>query len=134
MAAARRAAAAFAECEAVERRCGAELAKCGSNLRKLGERALVHARQPAGAAHVDGEEMSGARALALLAVYAGDKRAPEQQQQVGGAGDNKIRLRARAQRSSTVMSSPDEWTGETRRRMGWRWAQWAFVFLNFLFD
>ncbi|GJN27978.1 hypothetical protein PR202_gb16050 [Eleusine coracana subsp. coracana] len=34
------AAAAFADCEAVERRCGAELAKCGSNLRKLGERAL----------------------------------------------------------------------------------------------
>jgi len=53
---------------------------------------------------------------------AGDKRAPEQQQQVGGVGDNKIRLRARVQRSSTVMSSPDEWTGETRRRMGWRWA------------
>lgn len=41
----RRAAAAFAECEAVERRCGAELAKCGSNLRKLGERALTHAKQ-----------------------------------------------------------------------------------------
>ena len=76
-AAARRAAAAFAECEAVERRCGAELAKCGSNLRKLGERALVHARQPAGVAHQDGEELSGARALALLAVSAGDKRAPE---------------------------------------------------------
>ncbi|PUZ44208.1 hypothetical protein GQ55_8G071400 [Panicum hallii var. hallii] len=69
-AAARRAAAAFAECEAVERRCGAELAKCGSNLRKLGERALVHARQPTGAAHQDGEELSGARALALLAVGA----------------------------------------------------------------
>ena len=76
-AAARRTAAAFAECDAVERRCGAELAKCGSNLRKLGERALVHARQPAGVAHQDGEELSGARALALLAVSAGDKRAPE---------------------------------------------------------
>ena len=70
-AARRRAAAAFAECEAVERRCGAELAKCGSNLLKLGERALVHARQPAaGAAPQDGEELSGARALALLAVGA----------------------------------------------------------------
>ena len=77
VAAARRAAAAFAECEAVERRCGAELVKCGSNLRKLGERALVHARQPAGVAHQNGEELSGARALALLAVSAGDKRAPE---------------------------------------------------------
>jgi hypothetical protein len=30
-------AAAFTECEAVERRCGAELAKCGSNLRKFSE-------------------------------------------------------------------------------------------------
>ncbi|RCV37686.1 hypothetical protein SEVIR_8G084300v4 [Setaria viridis] len=61
-AATRCAAAAFAECEAVERRCGgAELAKCASNLRKFGERALLHARQ------VD-EELSGARAMALLAV------------------------------------------------------------------
>ncbi|OEL25188.1 hypothetical protein BAE44_0013793 [Dichanthelium oligosanthes] len=70
---ARRAAAAFAECEAVERRCGADLAKCGSNLRKLGERALLHATRqlPAGAAHhQDDEELSGARALALLAVGA----------------------------------------------------------------
>ncbi|KAF8730735.1 hypothetical protein HU200_016597 [Digitaria exilis] len=58
-AARRRAAAAFAECDAVERRCGAvELAKCGSNLRKLGEKALVH----------DHEELSGARAMAVLAV------------------------------------------------------------------
>jgi hypothetical protein len=30
-------ATAFAECEAMERRCGVELAKCGSNLCKLGE-------------------------------------------------------------------------------------------------
>ncbi|KAG0529356.1 hypothetical protein BDA96_05G091600 [Sorghum bicolor] len=71
--AARRAAAAFAECEAVERRCGAELAKCGSNLRKLGERALLqHARHwqhPSAGAHHD-EALSGARALALLAVGA----------------------------------------------------------------
>ncbi|KAL6660776.1 hypothetical protein ACP70R_001811 [Stipagrostis hirtigluma subsp. patula] len=64
---ARRAAAAFAECDAVERRCGAELAKCGSNLRKLGERALLHARHPAGR---DEEALSGARAAALLAVGA----------------------------------------------------------------
>jgi hypothetical protein len=63
-AAARRAAAAFAECEAVERRCGgAQLSKCASSLRKFGERALLHARQ-------DDEELSGARALALLAVGA----------------------------------------------------------------
>ncbi|KAL6868127.1 hypothetical protein ACP4OV_014972 [Aristida adscensionis] len=73
---ARRAAAAFAECDAVERRCGAELAKCGSNLRKLGERALLHARGPAAAAAAaglagcDGEALSGARAAALLAVGA----------------------------------------------------------------
>ncbi|TVU25969.1 hypothetical protein EJB05_28492, partial [Eragrostis curvula] len=60
--AARRAAAPFAECEAVERRCGAELTKCGSNLRKLGERA---SKQPAG-----DEALSGARAAALLAVGA----------------------------------------------------------------
>ncbi|CAN6380984.1 unnamed protein product [Urochloa humidicola] len=62
--AARRAAAAFAECDAVERRCGAELSKCGSNLRKLGERA--GARHDGGG----GEELSGARAVALLAVGA----------------------------------------------------------------
>ncbi|CAL4981728.1 unnamed protein product [Urochloa decumbens] len=65
--AARRAAAAFAECDAIERRCGAELAKCGSNLRKLGERAAGVVRQPDGAG---GEELSGARSLALLAVGA----------------------------------------------------------------
>ncbi|CAL4994304.1 unnamed protein product [Urochloa decumbens] len=68
-AAARRAAAAFAECDAVERRCGVgELTKCLSNLRKLSERALLSARQqmPAGA----GEELSGARAVAVLAVGA----------------------------------------------------------------
>ncbi|CAM0144671.1 unnamed protein product [Urochloa decumbens] len=64
--AARRAAAAFAECDAVERRCGAELAKCGSNLRKLGER-TAGARQDGAAG---GEELSGARATALLAVGA----------------------------------------------------------------
>jgi hypothetical protein len=58
--AARRAAAAFAECEAVERRCGAELAKCGSTLRKLGERALRR----------DDEALAGARGTALLAVGA----------------------------------------------------------------
>ncbi|KAG2556741.1 hypothetical protein PVAP13_8NG189602 [Panicum virgatum] len=70
-AAARRAAAAFAECEAVERRCGAELAKCGSNLRRLGERAVLNARQPAGGHRPGREEaLSGARALALLAVGA----------------------------------------------------------------
>ncbi|KAJ1275221.1 hypothetical protein BS78_05G119900 [Paspalum vaginatum] len=69
-AAARRAAAALAECEAVERRCGAELAKCGSNLRKLGERALLRRRQPAGGAGAHDEALSGARALALLAVGA----------------------------------------------------------------
>ncbi|RLM58140.1 uncharacterized protein C2845_PM18G03730 [Panicum miliaceum] len=70
-AAARRAAAAFAECEAVERRCGAELAKCGSNLRKLRERAVLSGRQPAGGHRSGGEEaLSGARALALLAVGA----------------------------------------------------------------
>jgi hypothetical protein len=70
-AAARRAAAAFAECEAVERRCGAELAKCGSSLRKLGERALLqHAKHPSGAPGAHDEALSGARALALLAVGA----------------------------------------------------------------
>lgn len=71
-AAARRTAAAFAECEAVERRCGAELAKCGSNLRKLGERALLHTKhQATNGAHWSHEEaVSGARALALLAVGA----------------------------------------------------------------
>ena len=77
-AAARRAAAAFAECEAVERRCGAELAKCGSNLRRLGERALLlrtTRQQQATAttgAHCwsDEEAVSGGRALALLAVGA----------------------------------------------------------------
>lgn len=71
-AAGRRAAAAFAECEAVERRCGAELAKCGSSLRKLGERALLHAKHPAaaGAPGAHDEALSGARALALLAVGA----------------------------------------------------------------
>lgn len=63
----RRAAAAFAECEAVERRCGAELAKCGSNLRKLGERAL-HTKQRSGSAANSEEPLSGARAAALLAV------------------------------------------------------------------
>ncbi|CAD6257566.1 unnamed protein product [Miscanthus lutarioriparius] len=69
--AARRAAAAFAECEAVERRCGAELAKCGSSLRKLGERALLHAKHhPSGAPGAHDEALSGARALALLAVGA----------------------------------------------------------------
>jgi hypothetical protein len=96
-----RAAAAFAECEAVERRCGAELAKCGSNLRKLGERALVHARQPAGAAHVDGEEMSGARALALLAVYAGDKRAPRCEVVLSDKG-RRGRQRADAERAAAT--------------------------------
>lgn len=70
----RRAAAAFAECEAVERRCGAELAKCGSNLRKLGERALTHAKQQQqqqrhGDAQAD-EALAGARAAALLAIGA----------------------------------------------------------------
>lgn len=70
----RRAAAAFAECEAVERRCGAELAKCGSNLRKLGERALTHAKQQQqqqrhGDAQTD-EALAGARAAALLAIGA----------------------------------------------------------------
>jgi hypothetical protein len=73
-AAARRSAAAFAECEAVERRCGggAELSKCSSNLRKLGERALLSARQqPAGGQRSDAEEaLSGARALAVLTVGA----------------------------------------------------------------
>ncbi|CAL4994305.1 unnamed protein product [Urochloa decumbens] len=63
--AARRASAAFAECDAVERRCGAELAKCGSNLRKLGERAGVRQLDGGG-----GEELSGACSLALLAVGA----------------------------------------------------------------
>ncbi|CAN6362679.1 unnamed protein product [Urochloa humidicola] len=69
--AARRAAAAFAECDAVERRCGAELAKCGSNLRKLGERAGGGGgagEELSGARAV--EELSGARAVALLAVGA----------------------------------------------------------------
>jgi hypothetical protein len=71
VAAARRAAAAFAECEAVERRCGAELAKCGSSLRKLGERALLqHAKHQSGAPGAHDEALSGARALALLAVGA----------------------------------------------------------------
>jgi hypothetical protein len=75
VAAARRAAAAFAECEAVERRCGAELAKCGSNLRRLGERALLRAsrqQQVTTGAHCwfDEEAVSGARALAVLAVGA----------------------------------------------------------------
>ncbi|KAF7048024.1 hypothetical protein CFC21_056847 [Triticum aestivum] len=65
----RRAAAAFAECEAVERRCGAELAKCGSNLRKLGERAL-HTRHPSGGRAQCEESLAGARATALLAVGA----------------------------------------------------------------
>ncbi|CAO2152470.1 unnamed protein product [Urochloa humidicola] len=61
--AARRAAVAFAECDALERRCGAgELAKSLSNLRKLGERA-------AGGGGGE-EELSGARAVALLAVGA----------------------------------------------------------------
>ncbi|KAK8447500.1 hypothetical protein SEVIR_8G084400v4 [Setaria viridis] len=58
-AAARRAADAFAECEAVERRCGrgAELAKCGSNLCKLGERAVLSSRTPLACGHrSDGEE------------------------------------------------------------------------------
>ncbi|RCV37687.1 hypothetical protein SETIT_8G082800v2 [Setaria italica] len=52
-AAARRAADAFAECEAVERRCGrgAELAKCGSNLCKLGERAVQSSRTPLACGH-----------------------------------------------------------------------------------
>nr|TKW00066.1 hypothetical protein SEVIR_8G084400v2 [Setaria viridis] len=52
-AAARRAADAFAECEAVERRCGrgAELAKCGSNLCKLGERAVLSSRTPLACGH-----------------------------------------------------------------------------------
>ncbi|CAM0144672.1 unnamed protein product [Urochloa decumbens] len=70
-AAARQAAAAFAECDAVERRCtgGGGLAKCLSNLRKLGERAVLNARQqnPAGGG---GEELSGARAVAVLAIGA----------------------------------------------------------------
>ncbi|KAG2561122.1 hypothetical protein PVAP13_8KG138400 [Panicum virgatum] len=71
-AAAQRAAAAFAECEAMERRCGAVLAKCGSNLRRLGERAVLSGRQPAAGGHRSGgeEALSGARALALLAVGA----------------------------------------------------------------
>ncbi|CAD6257564.1 unnamed protein product [Miscanthus lutarioriparius] len=74
-AAVRHAAAAFVECEAVERRCGAELAKCGSNLRRLGERALLRGtrqQQAATGAHCwsDEEAVSGARALALLAVSA----------------------------------------------------------------
>jgi hypothetical protein len=56
----RRAAAAFAECEFVDRRCGAELAMCGSSHRKLGERAL----------RGDDEALSGARGTALLAVGA----------------------------------------------------------------
>ncbi|CAO2141302.1 unnamed protein product [Urochloa humidicola] len=61
--AARRAAAAFAECDAIERQCGAgELAKSISNLRKLGERAASAAGGE--------EELSGARAVALLAVGA----------------------------------------------------------------
>ncbi|OEL25187.1 hypothetical protein BAE44_0013794 [Dichanthelium oligosanthes] len=69
-AASRRAAAAFAECQAVERRCGAELAKCGSNLRKIGERALLNSKQPAGGHRSDEEALSGARALAFLTVGA----------------------------------------------------------------
>jgi hypothetical protein len=63
----RHAAAAFAECEAIERRCGAELAKCGSNLRKLGERAL-HTRPHSGGTAQCEESLAGARAAALLAV------------------------------------------------------------------
>uniref|UniRef100_K3ZLW3 Uncharacterized protein n=1 Tax=Setaria italica TaxID=4555 RepID=K3ZLW3_SETIT len=67
-AAARRAADAFAECEAVERRCGrgAELAKCGSNLCKLGERAVQSSRTPLACGHrSDGEEaLSGVHAVA----------------------------------------------------------------------
>ncbi|KAL5204638.1 hypothetical protein ABZP36_009509 [Zizania latifolia] len=71
-AARRRTAAAFAECEAVERRCGAELAKCGSNIRKLGERALVHAKEqhPGGGSAHRHEALAGARAAALLAIGA----------------------------------------------------------------
>ncbi|KAM0909571.1 hypothetical protein ACQ4PT_014735 [Festuca glaucescens] len=65
----RHAAAAFAECEAVERRCGAELAKCGSNLRKLGERALQTKPHPGGRAQCE-ESLAGARSAALLAVGA----------------------------------------------------------------
>uniref|UniRef100_A0ACD5W7A6 Uncharacterized protein n=1 Tax=Avena sativa TaxID=4498 RepID=A0ACD5W7A6_AVESA len=65
----RHAAVAFAECEAVERRCGAELAKCGSNLRKLGERAL-HAKPHSGGRAQCEESLAGARAAALLAVGA----------------------------------------------------------------
>ncbi|KAL5204545.1 hypothetical protein ABZP36_009416 [Zizania latifolia] len=72
-AARRRVAAAFTECEAVERRCGAELAKCGSNLRKLGERALMHAKQqhPGGGGSAQRDEaLAGARGAALLAIGA----------------------------------------------------------------
>ncbi|KAG8090942.1 hypothetical protein GUJ93_ZPchr0011g27951 [Zizania palustris] len=71
-AARRCAAAAFAECEAVERRCGAELAKCGSNIRKLGERALVHAKEqhPGGWSGHRHEALAGACAAALLAIGA----------------------------------------------------------------
>ncbi|KAK1646314.1 hypothetical protein QYE76_064119 [Lolium multiflorum] len=65
----RHAAAAFAECEAVERRCGAELAKCGSNLRKLGERVLQTKPHSGGRAQCE-ESLAGARAAALLAVGA----------------------------------------------------------------
>ncbi|KAK1646344.1 hypothetical protein QYE76_064149 [Lolium multiflorum] len=65
----RHAAAAFAECEAVERRCGAELAKCGSNLRKLGERALQTKPHPGGREQCE-ESLAGARSAALLAVGA----------------------------------------------------------------
>uniref|UniRef100_A0ACD5ZXT8 Uncharacterized protein n=1 Tax=Avena sativa TaxID=4498 RepID=A0ACD5ZXT8_AVESA len=68
-AARRYAAAAFAECEAVERRCGAELAKCGSNLRKLGERAL-HTKPHSGGRAQCEESLVGARSAALLAVGA----------------------------------------------------------------
>ncbi|CAL9178352.1 unnamed protein product [Musa hybrid cultivar] len=71
----RRAMAALAACEAMEKRC-AELKKCGSSLRKLGERIAAHGApscdetSTSAAADELHEALSGSRAVALLVIAA----------------------------------------------------------------
>ncbi|WOL01580.1 hypothetical protein Cni_G10297 [Canna indica] len=69
----RRAAAALAACEAMERRC-AELEKCGSGLRKLGEKIAAYDHAPPPSDQTRSSELQellcGSRAVALLVVAA----------------------------------------------------------------
>ncbi|CAL9099017.1 unnamed protein product [Musa textilis] len=71
----RRATAALAACEAMEKRC-TDLKKCGSSLRKLGERIAAHGApscdetSTSAAADELHEALSGSRAVALLVVAA----------------------------------------------------------------